>query len=67
MSKRQGQRLQGMGCVLILTVMLVDHFLFSIQESFILAAAGLSAALLIAGIRMVKLAEIRQEQAGQNP
>lgn len=67
MSKRQGQRLQGMGCVLILTVMLVDHFLFSIQEGFILAAACLSAALLIAGIRMVKLAEIRQEQAGQNP
>lgn len=63
MSKRQGQRLQGMGCVLILTVMLVDHFLFSIQEGFILAAACLSAVLLIAGIQIVKRADARAEQS----
>ena len=60
MSKTQGQQLQAMGCILIVTVMLLDHF-FSIQEGFVLAAAILSAALLIAGIQIVKRADSGQD------
>ena len=61
MSRTQGQQLQAMGC--IVTVMLLDHFFFSIQEGFILAAACLSAVLLIAGIQIVKRADARAEQS----
>ena len=63
MSRTQGQQLQAMGCNLIVTVMLLDHFFFSIQEGFILAAACLSAVLLIAGIQIVKRADARAEQS----
>ena len=61
MSKTQGPQLQAMGCILIVTVMLLDHFFFSIQEGFVLAAAILSAALLIAGIQIVKRADSGQD------
>lgn len=61
MSRTQGQHLQAMGCILIVTVMLLDRFVFSIQDGFILAAACLSAVLLIAGIQIVKRADARED------
>ena len=67
MTKEQGQHLQWVGCILIVTVMLLDRFVFSIQEGFLLAAACLAAALLIAGIRIVKRAEAQQEQHTPDP
>lgn len=63
MSKTQGQQLQAIGCILITTVMLLDHFFFSIQDGFLLTAACLSAVLLIIGIQIVKRADARAEQA----
>lgn len=61
MKRARGMRLQGIGCVLIVTVMLTDHFLFSIQDGFILAMAILSAALLITGMMIVRLEDARAE------
>lgn len=63
MSRTQGQQLQAMGCILIVTVMLLDRFFFSIQDGFLLAAAILSAGLLIAGIGIVKRADARRERS----
>ena len=57
MSRQRGRQLQGFGCVLIVTVMLIDHFLFTLQDNFVLACAIVSAVALIVGIRVVKLAD----------
>ncbi|WP_191378651.1 hypothetical protein [Flavonifractor sp.] len=62
MSRQRGRQLQGFGCVLIVTVMLIDHFLFTLQDNFVLACAIVSAVALIVGIRVVKRAD-DQEQA----
>ena len=43
MSRQRGRQLQGFGCVLIVTVMLIDHFLFTLQDNFVLACAIVSA------------------------
>ena len=42
--------------------MLIDHFLFTLQDNFVLACAIVSAVALIVGIRVVKRAD-DQEQA----
>jgi hypothetical protein len=54
LSKRRGLQLEAFGSVLIITVMLTDRFLFSVQNGFILICAIISAAALILGIRTVK-------------
>lgn len=54
LDRRQGLHLEAFGSILIITVMLTDHFLFSIQDGFILACAILSAITLAIGIRTVK-------------
>ena len=62
MSRQRGRQLQGFGCVLIVTVMLIDHFLFTLQDGFLLTCAILSAAALIVGIRVVKRADDREAE-----
>ena len=49
-----GLQLQYFGCVLIVTVMLTDRYLFGVQNKFILTCAIISAIFLTAGIRIVK-------------
>lgn len=62
MTRELGLRLQAIGCVIVVTPMLMDHFLFSLKEGFLLCAAVVAAALLIAGIAVVKVAEARAER-----
>ncbi len=57
LSRRRGLQLEAFGSILIVTVMLADRFLFTIQDGFILTCAVLSAAALILGIRIVKRAD----------
>lgn len=61
MKRALGMRLKGIGCVLIITVMLTDRFLFTIQDSFILTMAILSAIMLIVGIFIVRIEDARIE------
>lgn len=63
LSRRRGLQLEAFGSILIVTVMLADRFLFTLQDGFVLAAAIVSAIFLIIGIRVVKRAD---EQAQQN-
>ncbi|WP_125114978.1 hypothetical protein [Agathobaculum sp. Marseille-P7918] len=63
LSRRRGLQLEAFGSILIVTVMLADRFLFTLQDGFVLAAAIVSAIFLTIGIRVVKRAD---EQAQQN-
>ena len=65
LSRRRGLQLEAFGSLLIVTVMLADRFLFSIQAGFILTCAVISAAALIFGIRIVKRAD--EEAQKQEP
>lgn len=62
LSRRRGLQLEAFGSILIVTVMLADRFLFTLQDGFVLAAAIVSAIFLTIGIRVVKQAD---EQALQ--
>ena len=57
LSRRRGLQLEAFGSILIITVMLADRFLFSIQDGFILTCAVISAVALTIGIRTVKRAD----------
>lgn len=61
-----GKRLQVAGSLLIVTPMLTDRFLFSVQEPFLVACAIVAAVLLGSGILMARTAEARAtpEKAG---
>lgn len=61
MSRQRGLQLEAFGCILIVTVMLTDRFLFTLQDNFVLACAIVSAAALTAGIRAVKRADERAQ------
>lgn len=61
MSRQRGLQFEAFGCILIVTVMLTDRFLFALQDSFVLACAIVSAAALITGIRAVKRADERAQ------
>lgn len=61
LSRRRGLQLEAFGSILIVTVMLADRFLFSIQDGFILACAVVSAVTLTIGIRTVKRADEEAE------
>lgn len=62
LSRRRGLQLEALGSVLICTVMLADQFLFTLQDSFVLTTAIISAVLLTIGIRVVK----RHDEKNQN-
>ena len=62
LSRRRGLQLEALGSVLICTVMLADRFLFTLQDSFVLTTAIISAVLLTIGIRVVK----RHDEKNQN-
>ena len=57
LSRRRGLQMEAFGSILIVTVMLADRFLFSIQDGFILICAVMSAVALTIGIRAVKRAD----------
>ena len=63
LSRRRGLQLEAFGSILIVTVMLADRFLFSVQDGFILTCAVISAVALILGIRTVKRADEEAQQA----
>lgn len=62
LSRQRGLQLEAFGCILIVTVMLADRFLFTLQDGFVLAAAMISAVFLTIGIRVVKRADEREQQ-----
>lgn len=63
LTRQQGLHLEAFGSLLIITVILTDHFLFGVQDGFILACAILSAITLTIGIRTVKYwDDLREEQ-----
>ena len=62
LSRRRGLQLEALGSVLICTVMLADRFLFTLQDSFVLTTAIISAVLLTIGIHVVK----RHDEENQN-
>lgn len=57
MSRQRGLQFEAFGCILIVTVMLIDRFLFPLQDNFVLSCAVVSAVALIIGIRAVKQAD----------
>lgn len=61
MSRQRGLQFEAFGCILIVTVMLTDRFLFTLQDNFVLACAIVSAAALTIGIRAVKRADERAQ------
>lgn len=67
LSRRRGLQFEAFGSILIVTVILADRFLFSIQDGFILTCAVISAAALILGIRTVKRADEEAAEAAQPP
>lgn len=62
MSRMWGIRLQNAGMLIIVMVMLLDRFIFSIHDGFILGSAGVSAVLLIAGILVVKKHDMKEQE-----
>lgn len=62
MSRQRGLQFEAFGCILIVTVMLIDRFLFALQDNFVLACAVVSAVALIIGIRAVKQADERAQK-----
>jgi hypothetical protein len=57
MTRQQGVNIQTAGMLIIVSVMLLDKFIFSIQEEFILVCAIISVVLMAVGIRAVKKAD----------
>lgn len=62
LSRQRGLQLEAFGCILIVTVMLADRFLFTLQDGFVLTAAIISAVFLTVGIRVVKRADEQEQQ-----
>lgn len=67
MSKQIALAMQRVGMILIVTVMLLDHFVFQIEEDFILTCAIISAVLLAISISRLKYIEAKEDcgQAGK--
>ena len=67
MSKQIAFAMQRVGMILIVTVMLLDHFVFQIEEGFILTCAIISAVLLAVSISRLKYIEVKEDcgQAGK--
>lgn len=62
LSRQRGLQLEAFGSILIVTVMLADRFLFTLQDGYVLAAAIVSAISLTIGIRVVKRADEQMRQ-----
>lgn len=60
MTKEFAITLQRLGMILIVTVMVLDHYFFHIQNGFLLACAVISAILLATSITSLKLLEIKE-------
>lgn len=67
MSKQIALTMQRAGMVLIVTVMLINQFVFQIEEGFLLTCAIISAVLLAVSITRLKYIEVKEEsrQAGK--
>ncbi len=59
MKRQLGIDLQRAGMLIIVIVMILDRFVFSIHTKFILFCAVLSATLLIWGIQIIKREEAK--------
>lgn len=65
LSRQRGLQLEAFGSILIVTVMLADRFLFTLQDGFVLTAAIVSAVFLTIGIRVVKRADEQAQQKAE--
>lgn len=65
LSRQRGLQLEAFGSILIVTVMLTDRFLFTLQDGFVLTAAIVSAVFLTIGIRVVKRADEQAQQEAE--
>lgn len=61
MTKEFAITLQRLGMILIVTVMVMDHYFLHIQKKFILGCAVISAILLATSITRLKLLEIKEK------
>ena len=61
MTKSLAESMKIMGSIIIVTVMLIDHFIFSVSDGFILVCAIISAILLSVSIVWLKIDEVRSE------
>lgn len=61
MTKQIALTMQRVGMILIVTVMLIDHFVFQIEEGFILTSAILAAIFLAVSINRLKYIEIKEK------
>ena len=61
MSKQIALIMQRAGMILIVTVMLLDQFVFQIEEAFLLTCAIISAVLLAVSITRLKYIEVKKE------
>jgi len=53
MTRRTGLYLQNIGMTIIVTVMLLDHYVFALSENYILTCAIISFVLMAIGIRVI--------------
>ncbi|MGO5096315.1 hypothetical protein ACTQ34_10895 [Agathobaculum sp. LCP25S3_E8] len=65
LSRQRGLQLEAFGSILIVTVMLADRFLFTLQDGFVLTAAIASAVFLTIGIHVVKRADEQAQQEAE--
>lgn len=61
MTKKTAETLQWIGCILIVSAMLVSHFLIVIPKSAMLGIAIVSCILMIIGIGRLRILEAKEE------
>lgn len=66
MSRGLGVALQNSGMIIIVTVMLIDRFLFQIQDGFIFICACVGTILLGAGILILKKYDMKEKFSNEN-
>ncbi len=66
MTKERALILQNIGMILIVTVMLMDRFVFTLQDGFLLVCAVISAVLLGTAIVVRRIFEAREEAGSRH-
>lgn len=66
MTKKTAETLQWIGCILIVSAMLVSHFLIAVPEPVMLGIAIVSCVFMAIGIGRLRILEAKEE-CGLNP
>ena len=61
MTKKTAETLQWIGCILIVSAMLVSHLLIAIPKPVMLGIAMISCAFMIIGIGKLRILEAKEE------